>query len=220
MSTGDTTIIVIGGGALHPRALATIEPGAAIYAADSGYDVARDAHLEPTVLVGDLDSISVAGLAAAHARGVEIVEHPPDKDVTDTELSLDLAVHRGADRVVVMGGAGDRLDHLLGTFAALGRPSLSRCVQLEAWFDATHAQIVHPGHHVQVAAEPGATFSVLALHGDADGVDVVGAAWPLDRATLSARGARGVSNVVVSEPCTVHVTSGVLTVVIPPAVAP
>jgi thiamine pyrophosphokinase len=63
-------------------------------------------------------------------------------------------------------------------------------------------------------AEPGQTFSLLALHGPCAGVTVSGARWPLTNAALTGTEARGVSN-EATERTEVHVTSGVLTVVIP-----
>ncbi len=51
-------------------------------------------------LVGDLDSVSAAGAAAAEAPGTAIERHPPDKDATDTELAID-AARRGGMRPVI-----------------------------------------------------------------------------------------------------------------------
>ena len=50
-------VVVIGGGALSPRAVTDVLPDATIIAADSGLDHAVAAGLRPTVLIGDLDSI-------------------------------------------------------------------------------------------------------------------------------------------------------------------
>ncbi len=60
-------------------------------AVDGGLDHALAAGLEPTHLVGDLDSVTEESLAWA-ARHAEISRHPTDKDQTDTELALALAV--------------------------------------------------------------------------------------------------------------------------------
>ncbi len=92
-------------------------------AADSGYDHARRLGLDVDVLVGDLDSISAAGLADAEARGIAVECHRPDKDQTDTELAIACAVARGVARIVGVSGGGDRPDHAWSTllaFAAYG----------------------------------------------------------------------------------------------------
>jgi thiamine pyrophosphokinase len=46
---------------------------------------------QPDLLIGDMDSIRPEHLVEAHASDAEIIEHPTDKDVTDTELALQLA---------------------------------------------------------------------------------------------------------------------------------
>jgi thiamine pyrophosphokinase len=215
MSTPTTrAVVVIGGGPLSPHGVAHAGD-AWVVAADSGYDHARDAGLSPAVLIGDLDSISSEGLAVALAEGTEIIGHPAAKDLTDTELALDLSVDRGATDVLLLGGPGDRLDHLLGTIGALGRPSLAACTRVTAWLGGSRVHTAHPGRTVLVDEPAGTTFSVLTLHGACTGVEVIGATWSLHDATLAAGSARGVSNVVTSEPCTVRTGTGVLTVVIP-----
>src|SRR6476646_2577795 len=119
-------VVVIGGGALSPRHIADIAPDAVIVAADSGLDHAVEAGLRPTILVGDLDSITAHGKMWAYAHELEIDQHPLDKASTDTELALARAVQTEATDLLVFGAIGDRFDHALGTLAALGNPALAR----------------------------------------------------------------------------------------------
>ena len=98
-------VVVIGGGALSTRALEAIRDDAVIIAADSGLDHAVEAGLRPTVLVGDLDSISASGRMWAYAREVEIHEHPADKDATDTEIAIERALQvPDVRQLLVIGG--------------------------------------------------------------------------------------------------------------------
>ena len=208
-------VVVIGGGPLSPRALESVEPGAVVVAADSGLDHAVAAGLAPHHLVGDLDSISAAGRMWAYAHEISIDEHPPAKDETDTELALALAATVAADgEVLLLGGAGDRLDHTLATVLALGRDDLAACRSVRAVLGDIELVVVHPGRRTVVAGDVGRTFSVLALHGPCTGVTVRGARWELFDAALAATEGRGVSNEMVGR-VTVEVTSGVLTVVLP-----
>lgn len=207
------TVVVIGGGPLSARA-AGLARGATVIAADGGLDHAVAAGLHPSLLVGDLDSITAAGLDWAARHDIPVHRHSPDKDLTDTELALDEASSRSDDGVLVLGGVGDRLDHLLGTIVALGRPALASQHSVSAWLGDTQVHIVHPGRAVELDDPPGTTFSVLALHGDTTGVYVAGARWPLADATVLAGSARGLSN-VVDTTVSVSCTSGVLTVVVP-----
>lgn len=211
--------VVSGGGPLDPSGL-PMTPGVttsfgAVVAADSGYDAAIDVGLRPTHLVGDLDSISPAGLDHAEQHGVAIHRHHPDKDRTDTALALELAVQLGADDLTVIGPAHTgRLDHLLGWLAVLGDPTLRSCATVTACTAHATVHVVHPGRTLTLALDAGTTFSLLALHGDCAGVELTGATWELHDARLDATGSLGVSNTACG-PVTVGVRDGVLTVVVP-----
>ena len=79
-----TVAVVVGGGPIRPP-----DRGfGAVIVADSGLDVALAAGLVPTMLVGDLDSISADGARWAADHGLPIEQHPADKDDTDTALAL------------------------------------------------------------------------------------------------------------------------------------
>jgi thiamine pyrophosphokinase len=213
-------VVVIGGGSLSPRAVEDVgtDTDTLVIAADSGLDHAVAAGLRPRVLVGDLDSISAAGQMWAYANEVEIERFPAEKDATDTELALATAAARSDNGdVLVLGGVdGDdnRLDHLLGTLLAMGNPSLARLHSLHAVLGTTECTVVHAGHTADLALDAGATFSVLALHGPAEGLTVTGAKWTLTDARLTGTEARGVSNVALG-PVTVACGSGVVTAVMP-----
>ena len=86
------TVVITGGAAIPAAAVGTMRTlgTSAVIAADGGLDHAVAAGVEPTHLVGDLDSLSAAGRMWAYAHGLAIDEHPADKDRTDTELALKL----------------------------------------------------------------------------------------------------------------------------------
>ena len=207
-------MVVIGGGELSAIAVDAARPDVVI-AADSGLDHAVAAGFVPSMLVGDLDSISASGRMWAYAHGLVIDVQPEDKDLTDTELAIAaaLAVEDGT-RLTVLGGVGDRLDHLLGTLLALGHPDLARLIGVRAWIGTTEFVVVHGGRSASLDLDPGRTFSLLALHGPAAGVTVEGARWELTDATLSSTHARGVSN-EAKENTMITCRTGVVTVVVP-----
>jgi thiamine pyrophosphokinase len=208
-------VVVIGGGELAARAVDAVPRDAVIIAADSGLDHAVTAGMRPDSLVGDLDSISAGGRMWAYAHGLDIDEHPVEKDATDTELALEAAAAvPDATHLLVLGGAGDRVDHLLGTLLALGNARLAHLQRVRAIIGSTQFVVVHAGHRVTLPLEPDDLFSVLALHGPADGVTLTGAKWELNDAHLDGTESLGVSN-IAKERTVIDVTTGVVTVVIP-----
>jgi thiamine pyrophosphokinase len=215
VSQARTAIVIAGGSPLLGASLADLTPEAYIIAADSGLDHALAAELRPSHLVGDLDSVSEAGLRWARDTGVRIDEHSPDKDATDTELALAAAVATGAEHIVLLGGGGDRLDHTIGAIAALGHVSLAGCVSVTARWGRSHVHILHAPRDMSLMCDLGTTFSVLALHGDCHGVDLAGARWPLSGASIHPASSLGLSNETAAAELSVRIRTGVLTVIFP-----
>ncbi len=207
-------VVVIGGGPLSPRAVTEVTDDATIIAADSGLDHAVAAGLRPTVLVGDLDSISAHGKMWAYAHELEIEQHDADKDATDTELALVRAAATDATHLLVLGAAGDRFDHSLGTLAALGNPLLARFEAIRLLLDDTVVHVIHAGRSVSLDLPRNTVFSLFALHGACRGVEVSGARWPLTDAVLDPASTRGISN-ETTDLLNVAVADGILTLVVP-----
>ena len=119
---------------------------------------------------------------------------------------------------MLVAGQGDRLDHAVAALGALGAPELAAVDQLEAWWGPDQLYVVHAPGRLELDLPAGTTFSVLAMHGVADGVGVAGARWPLTDHRLEPLTGLGVSNQVEEPPVTVSVDTGIVTVVIPGAV--
>jgi thiamine pyrophosphokinase len=216
MATDNTVLVITGGAPLDDIAVRAAAGAGRVVAADGGLDHALVAGIRPDVLVGDLDSISAAGLDWATAN-ITVDRHPTDKAATDTELALSCAAAMKPDRIVLLAGRGDRLDHGIAALGALGGDALADVPAVEGWWGSDHVVVVRPGRAVEVSHPIGTTFSLLALHGGCRGVTVSGSRWPLVDADLAPMSGLGVSNEVVESPCRVEVTAGVLTVIVPGA---
>ncbi|MCS6908037.1 MAG: hypothetical protein RML93_09185, partial [Anaerolineales bacterium] len=66
--------------------------GGVLIAADGGLRLCRALSLTPHFLVGDFDSLSEEEILEMENRGVKIVRYPAQKDETDLELALLLAL--------------------------------------------------------------------------------------------------------------------------------
>jgi len=84
-------------------------------AVDGGYHNAKKLGERVDVLVGDLDSIQ----NVPRDEVKDIRQVPAEKDVTDTQLALEIALEAGADEIIMVGGLGGRLDHTLANLGVL-----------------------------------------------------------------------------------------------------
>ena len=207
---GVTVVVVAGGDPPTPEEIARLPTNPVVVAADSGLDHAVAAGLTVAVAVGDMDSVTPEALTTAEQSGTRIERHPPDKDQTDLELALELAA-RLADRVIVIGAGGGRLDHLIGNLNVLASPAWAG-VDIEAWLGNAQAVVVHS--HRTLEAEPGATVSLFALGAPAR-VTTTGLKWPLNDEVLEPLTSRGVSNQATTATPQITVSEGVVLAVIP-----
>jgi len=184
----------------------------AIVAADSGLSHAEACGRTVDVAVGDFDSVEPATLQRAEQLGTVIERHPAAKDRTDLALALDRALAMGADEVLVVGGHGGRLDHLLGNVLLLAAPEYAG-VRMRWRGGAARATIVQT--EAEITGTRGELVSLLPLHGPALGVTAEGLLFPLSDATLAPGTSRGVSNELVAERARIGLTGGVLLVVQP-----
>lgn len=205
-----STVLVVAGGAPLPHdVLNDLPDDAYVIAADSGLDRAEEIGIEVDLVVGDMDSVE----SSLDELAIDV--HPSDKDHTDLELALIAASKRDPDRIVVVGGHGGRLDHLLANAALLCARWLSNH-QIDWITDHTRATVFHTGGRLH--GDPGDIVTLLAMGGEALGVKTDGLEWELEGETLEAGETRGVSNVLVKPVATINLVAGtVLAILVPRA---
>jgi thiamine pyrophosphokinase len=207
--------VVIGGGGLPAVSvpnLGDLGEGPLVVAADAGLAGAHALGLAVDLVVGDMDSVDPALVAAAEAAGTEVERHPAAKDATDLDLAVDAALARGAGRLVVVTGTGDRFDHALAVALSLAADGLAGTA-VEAWIGPAHVWVVRD--RLDFAGQPGMLVSLVPAHGPARGVTTTGLLYPLRGEDLAAGTTRGVSNVVVGREATVTLAEGTLLVIAP-----
>jgi len=208
--------IVLAGGDPVASDMRNSLPGDAyVVAADSGVHLADGLGLHVDCVVGDMDSAAPAAVDAAARAGATIERHRADKDATDLELALLVAQRHGVDRVVIVGGAGGRLDHFLANVALLASPRFSE-LGIEARFGDARVTVARGGGPpVEIDGALGDLVTLLPAGGSACGVTTKGLQYPLHGEDLLLGTTRGVSNVIVDSPASVALDDGTLLVVQP-----
>jgi thiamine pyrophosphokinase len=219
--TPPTALVLLGGepieldepaAFLHAAGWVVASPGVVV-AADSGIDQAHRLGVRVDVAVGDFDSVSPSGLARAADDGAEIERHAAAKDATDLELALDAVAVRGHTAVLVVGGDGGRLDHLLANALVLASDRYSRLDITAVGRGGSRLHVVRRARTIE--GTPGEYVSLLAVHGPAEDVRTDGLRYPLHGERLDPGSSRGVSNELLGARAEVRLGAGVLLAVLP-----
>ena len=225
-----TAYIFTGGSVWLKNLKTTPEKGDIVIAADSGFKTAKALDLTVDVLIGDMDSLK----CVPETGNIEIIRLPEEKDVTDTQAAVALAVDRGADNICIIGGIGSRLDHTLSSIsiledieglysAPLGKRrkffGLNKQMRLARQVNAT---LTNGYNRVRFLRDSSAIIpknpyfrylSLICVDETAKGVCVDGVKYPLQNATLNRRHQYAVSNEIMGNCAFVAVRKGTLYVI-------
>jgi thiamine pyrophosphokinase len=194
-----------------------------VVAADGGARLAGPLGVRIDRWVGDGDSLGPDALERLEAAGVPIERARPDKDESDTELAVRVAVREGAVGIVIVGGLGGRrIDHALANIGLLAMPELvgRGAVILDGRSRLSLISAPAPTGGAVDRPLPGRIgdlVSLLPVGSGVEGVTTRGMEYPLRDEPLAVGGARGLSNVRVAGDAGVTVTTGSLLVVESPA---
>ena len=119
------SIIVSGGDIDFDFALSFLNEKAYSFliGADRGIHFLRKAGKIPTHIVGDFDSSTEGDLEYFKENvQVPVYTYPSEKDETDTQIAVELAIELKSDEIYILGGTGSRVDHLLSNIRVLAIP--------------------------------------------------------------------------------------------------
>ncbi len=209
-----TVLIFSGGDPLTPQQQALLPSDATVIAADSGIDRARDIGVDIDIAVGDFDSVTAQGLAAAERAGSDIRRHPSSKDATDLELAIAAAIELDPDRILLVAMSGGRPDHEMAGLLLLASPDLAASgADVDVLLDGGSMSVVYQRR--TFTGRVGDLLSLVPVGGGACGVTTNGLEYPLANESLEMGTGRGVSNVFAAPMAVVTVTSGVVFAFLP-----
>lgn len=178
-----------------------------IIAADGGCEHLRQAAVIPSLVIGDLDSISEQTQEWITQNAIVTNRYPIDKDWSDLELALHYAVDHYAGKIYIAGALGGRADQTMANLLLLAHPH---------WL-AREIEIVRPNERIWLfsgegvmSAEVGDTISLLPVAGDVTVAASDGLKWPLNNGVLRFGFARGISNILDKTTATISLESGIL----------
>jgi len=204
--------LIFAGGPVQPgKAISqSIASADLIIAADSGAVTALNHGCVPAIVVGDFDSLTFP-LQQLEKRGSKIIRVAVEKDETDTELAIEVALERGATTITLLGAlGGTRFDHTIANILLLAS---YETVPLRI-IDGPATCWLLGGHgSTDIHGQPGDLLSLLPLTAAARGVHTHGLYYALHGEILSFGKTRGISNVLTAEHAQVTLEEGLLLVI-------
>lgn len=173
-----------------------------IIAADSGLLNAKALGVSPSILLGDFDSLGEPDVD----DDVRVVRLPAEKDVTDTQAAVDLALEEGAREIVIIGGLSGRLDHTLSVLAILEKLDAMH-VHALATNGQNRARFLR-NNSTLIARSRFRYLSLIAADPVVKGVTLEGCKYPLKKARLSRTHQYAVSNELVGNCALIDVRRG------------
>ena len=190
------TVIVSGGMLEKDFALPIIksEDTEFVIGVDRGLKFLYDNEVKPDYIVGDFDSVP-KGLVDYYREeaDVPIREFNPVKDASDTEIALRLCLGLNRKEIWILGGTGNRIDHLWANIQCLQ-------IALDAGADArivdSHNQIrlLDKGSTLKREEAFGKYFSLFPMELPVDALTITGAKYPLKNHFLKPDDSLCVSN--------------------------
>ncbi len=181
-----------------------------ILCADGGARHARRLKVVPDVLLGDFDSISPEDYEYCKLLDARIMKYPASKDRTDSEIAVDIALDRGCERIVILGGLGTRADHSIANIGLLKkiahRGAFGTLVN-------EHNEIFYVTRRLVLHREDGYKVSLVPASSVVKGIKTSGLMYELSEAVIEYGSTLGVSNEFVKDKARISIKSGALLVI-------
>lgn len=176
-------------------------------AADGGYRNAVKLGHPVHIAVGDFDSFPKDSIA----DGIEMIELPAEKDLTDSQVCIETALSRGAQEIILVGGLSGRLDHTLANL----------CILEDLYARRVHGYITDGYNRARFIRNSGVIIlhsdfkylSLIAADQTCKGVSVQGCKYELKNQPVHRRLQFAVSNEIVGNCAMVTVKKGGLYVI-------
>lgn len=169
---------------------------------DGGLKHRKKLKVTPDLILGDFDSYKKP------ETSIETIQLPCEKDDTDTFYAVKEGIKRGFDSFLLIGVLGNRIDHSLCNLSALLYLDENNKSVL-AIDDYGEMEIA--GASEKTISDSFSFFSLMNIAGDASGITIKNAKYPLNDGEIKASYQYGISNQVLpGETAVVSVKKGKL----------
>lgn len=203
--------VIVSGGMLEEDFVLPIlksEDTEFIIGVDKGLEFLYRHEIKPDYIVGDFDSVSRELVDYyRETLNVPIREFNPVKDASDTEIALRLCLGLNRKHIWILGGTGNRVDHLWANVQCL---QISLAAGADARIIDSHNQIRLIDRETTIRRDEafGPYFSLFPLEYPVDELSITGAKYPLKNHFLKPSDSLCVSNEFQEDEVTISFVYG------------
>lgn len=210
------TLIVTGGNINKDFLLRTMNEieFETIIAVDNGLKILNEINIKPNHIVGDFDTVDKKILDIYNNdKTIEIHKYNPIKDNTDTDIAIKLAIELNSDKVIILGGIGTRIDHVIANIHIL-KYALDKNIECKIIDENNEIQLINKTTVLNKKDIMKKYISLIPLTESVEGINLKGFKYELENGRLVIGSSLGVSNEIVKEQAIIEFDSGILIMIL------
>jgi thiamine pyrophosphokinase len=172
------------------------------FCADGGANLAVKLGIVPQLVMGDMDSITIATRRRLE-KLCRFVELPVDKNVSDAEALLDMLNGQGYRELHLFAATGGRLDQTMFNLQLLQRFPQARII-------TSQEEIRNVSKSSSISGKSGCRASMLVMSSRVTGLSLEGFKYNLYDSTVESGSTLTLSNVIISNNARINYNEGAL----------
>lgn len=207
-------VAIFTGGLLTKDILSTVDiKESIIIGVDRGAEWLINNGIIPDYFIGDFDSVSSNFLAVIKEKYADkIIQYNSEKDETDTELAMRLAISLMPCKIFLYGAIGTRVDHVIANIHLLTKAEEEN-IQSVIIGSTNRIQLLLPNRNKHIEKSDFKYVSLLPFSEEIKGINLCGFKYPLKDATMKQGSPYGVSNELIEEIGTISTKEGILLII-------
>lgn len=183
-----------------------------IIAVDKGLESLYLLKVLPNHIVGDFDSVNKNIINFYLDKNIQIHKYNPEKDYTDTDIAIKLAINLNSNNITILGATGTRIDHTLANIHILCS-CLESQINCELIDSNNKIYLINSNKKIENKHSYGKYISLIPLTSTVNGVTLKGFKYPLQDYTLKIGESLGISNEIANDVATIELKEGILIVI-------
>ena len=187
--------------------------GQNIIAGDRGLEALYQLKIIPNHVVGDFDSVSPE-ILEFYKRQPQIIFHTfnSEKDNTDTDIALKLAIQMKSSKITILGALGKRMDHALANIHIL-KDALEANIPCQIIDKHNRIYLINKQVELEKDKVYGKYISLVPLTSTVEGLTLTGFKYPLNKYNLPIGTSLGISNEMIEDRAHIEIEKGILIVI-------